>query len=350
MRNEVDLRHVFEIPAAPTTCPWELTRDELQGVAFFHGTTETIEGALRGGAYDDVLWTVREPAIAQTYMPPSGGAAMYAAPRGEYELREPVAVRGSGVVLDLAKLMGYELEVLSEDRMGPTSWRWWKDGESVFGPLQSEILDFVRNELGYDVSVGGTVWINTRSRPDGTVEYLHSSYKEPGQLFVLLPNRPLKCYDWAQDRDPDLTELDYHRVDLFRKLDELGFDVVRIWDFAQSPVAGNVPHISFGFLSKGLEAVSVYSMPAVHHDWGSDLHRLETDDFITGHRDWVEEALRRGERVPPKVLTLYPDLAEQYDSPTSALEARVAGLLEHASTREAIDVTEPSRRQSAPYR
>lgn len=317
---------------------------------FFHGTIEPIEGALHGGAYDNVLWTAREPAIAQTYMPASGSSALYSAPNGEWSLDEPVDVRRQGTELGIAEAMGYKLEVLSRDNIGPTSWIWRKDGQSVHGPRQGEILEFVRTELGYDVPLGGTVWVKTKIGHQGSSEYLHSSHKEPGQLFVLLPTRPLKCFDLAQGRDADLTDLDYHKIDLFNELNEKGFDVIRIHDFVQSPHAGNVPHISYGFLSKGLAAVHIYSMPASHHDWGQDFEHLDTNDFVSGHRAWVEDALSRGEDLPPDVLALYPEFSQRRSGPISALKARVAEVLDRSgrTRRPEVELSPEERERRRP--
>ena len=43
------------------------------GTVLFHGTLERFWGTPRPGGYDGVLWAAESPAVAQSYIPKSGG-------------------------------------------------------------------------------------------------------------------------------------------------------------------------------------------------------------------------------------------------------------------------------------
>lgn len=49
-----------------------MSKEDILKNGLFHGTAEEIDGDLRGGGYDKVLWHANNPAAAQSYIPESG--------------------------------------------------------------------------------------------------------------------------------------------------------------------------------------------------------------------------------------------------------------------------------------
>lgn len=96
-----------------------------------------------------------------------------------------------------------------------------------------------------------------------------SNYQMKGKLFILIPDQDLKIYDMTHGGkvDGDLTDLDYHKLDLFEKMKSQGYDGVKINDFAQSSDQGNFGHTSIGLFKQGIGKVHREVVQDVaHHD------------------------------------------------------------------------------------
>lgn len=299
----------LHVPASPSTDLWAFTRDELQESALFHGTGEPLDGTLRGGGYDGLLWTARSAGIAQTYLPAAGASVLYSAPR-EWEMDQPVAPRWNEHDLEirLARQMGHEFRIHETAENGQVlSWS-WPGAERA--PTKGEIFRYITETLGYAPRPGRDAYqllLSSESdterdpavRPD---EIQPAAWRRQGTLAILLPTEELRILDMAATGESDLMDLQYHSHAVFSEAREAGFHGVRIHDFAQSTVAGNVPHRSIGLFPAGIERVRIHTMPAVHHDWG-DRFQDETPDLVTGHQAAVAGALSAGDPVPSRVRT-----------------------------------------------
>lgn len=100
---------------------------------------------------------------------------------------------------------------------------------------------------------------------DGKSVVLRGDFREKGRLMVLTAKEPIRIFDYAGDRDGDLMDLDYHKVSLFRKAEEQGYDGIRITDFAQLEDEGNIGHISFGIFPGSAKKFSIEVVHGVEH-------------------------------------------------------------------------------------
>lgn len=238
--------------------------------ALYHGTSELIKGRLTVGAYDGILWTGKTPDIAQNYIPECGLSAMHFKP-GRWEMDNPVRLlRRGDMIFGLLKQMGYDISAEFDDMDNVLRYSIKKEGVSVATPTNSDAYGFLTDRLGYDKDVDAiTVKM---AFVDKTLTPLPKDYKRKGELYILSGASKLNLYDMAVG-ESDLGDRQYHRCDLFRKLEEKGYDGVVINDFAQSKIQGNFGHKSTGLFKSALEKMDFFKIDAVNHDW------VDYDDF-----------------------------------------------------------------------
>ena len=94
---------------------------------------------------------------------------------------------------------------------------------------------------------------------------LRGDHRETGRLLVLTTKEPVRIFDYAGNRDGDLTDVDYHKISLFRKVEAAGYDGIRITDFAQMEEEGNIGHISFGIFPGSMKKFSIEVVNGVQH-------------------------------------------------------------------------------------
>lgn len=239
--------------------------DGCQGL-LFHGSLETWDGGpLRVGGYDGVFWTAEGmPMVAQCYIPVSGGSVLFSV--SAWEMDEPVRPVRHSVTADIARrVMGAPDPEPEYDARGDlVSFR-----VAPGWPTNRQVCDFVVGKLGYEPAPDGIFEIRTRM-VNGMDEYLPAGQTETGSLFILRTTDELRIFDMAAGREGDLSAPDFHRLDEFRALAKDGWDAVRINDFCQSEVNGNVGHRSLGLFPSGLAKVRATMVPAVHREGGVD--------------------------------------------------------------------------------
>lgn len=85
-----------------------------------------------------------------------------------------------------------------------------------------------------------------------------------GRLFILKAQQPLRIYDYAGGREGDLTDVDYHKTEIFRQAEAEGYDGIRINDFAQLHDWGNVGHNAIGIFQHAIPKLKWETIPAKH--------------------------------------------------------------------------------------
>jgi hypothetical protein len=277
----------------------------LRAKLLFHGTCEPIEGRLRPGGYDGVFWTSDSPMIAQSYIPASGGSQGFSFSL-DHRLSEPVQPpdrRCTSVEFSAAIQSGHRLKAVEYDDCGRVrSYAW--HGELAQWPRVAQVLQFVE-ALGYrKSSYTHGAWIKTaglrpidddpagRCKDVLTQDLLPQSYRMAGQLWML-PKLEYRWTDIANGKDSDLTDLDYHKTEIFRRAQRLGFDGMVINDFAQTDHWGNLGHVSYGLFE-------------------STLHRL----YEGGFEPFAIDAQRFSfdERVPSEMDRRCPLLSKEFDA------------------------------------
>lgn len=241
---------------APAADLIDALRRQDDRLVLFHGTGEPIEGPLRGGGYDGLLWTAREAAIAQQYIPRSGIVAILTAP-DRFTLDRHVKPGLHSIEYRIAcSLFGGKLEGVEYDRFGTAvSWP-IPDG----WPTYRDVYDHIENDLGYTPR-GGI--FNLSTSLDGSEETIHpADWLRPGHLFATLADH-LSFRDLRRGDEGDLTDLEYHDHRAFAQAEADGYDGVIINDFAQTDL-GNYGHVSYGINATGLAKLTFVRTEATH--------------------------------------------------------------------------------------
>jgi hypothetical protein len=120
-------------------------------------------------------------------------------------------------------------------------------------------------ESDYD---GNHSWKIKVSRINDEEQIMPANWREEGRLMIIKPKRDLRIYDYTLGgkRHADLGDLDYHKIDLFRNIEEKGYDGIRITDYCQSEDQGNFGHLSIGLFRNTLKDLEIDEIPAVHQD------------------------------------------------------------------------------------
>jgi hypothetical protein len=226
----------------------------------FHASGEPIEGDMHPGGYDGVFWTASCPAVAQVYIPRTGGASLVAIP--SYQLHERVRPSlNSDLYKAAIRLAGEQPDVEWSGTGEAKSWsipqRW---------PTYGDMLTWFRDTLGYaEAAANHPFWARTHWEGGGTV-FAPAAYKMPGSLMVV-DAKHLNFYDYARGREGDLQSPDHNKLDMFRRVEAAGYQGIVINDFCQSPAWGNVGHLSWGVFPSALRHVKWARIPATAFDW-----------------------------------------------------------------------------------
>lgn len=262
----------------------------------FHGTLGVLDGLPRPGAYDQVWWTAENSAVAQCYIPATGGTTYVSV--SAYELDQGVRPSPTSPLYALARELGPAATSVEVDEQGCLrSWR------MPAGYLTNrEVVRHIEDVLGYrNRGIGGDRMYELRTLgwdPVKGAKVVTADYRAPGTLVIVTGGfQDMRIYD-ASTGESDLTDLQYHRTGLFRQLRDAGYDGVVIDDFCQSKTWGNVGHRSIGFFENAIGRLQLEAIPAVRFDWGperGDLSVTETPEFAQWHQGLAEEG-REGRR------------------------------------------------------
>ena len=111
-------------------------------------------------------------------------------------------------------------------------------------------------------------------------QILPANHRTNGRLLIIKPQEDLKIYDLTLggEVEGDLTDVDYHKIDLFRKVENDGYDGIKINDYAQVESEGNFGHTAIGLFKKTIPKLSIESIDAVHPEDFGNKH-LKVRDY-----------------------------------------------------------------------
>ena len=313
------------------------------GTELYHGTGEDFTGKLKPGGYDGIIWTTDTPGIAQTYIPVSGSivfmdsSSIRSPTKDVYDRKEQVQL---GIDYDYDKVEFFQNgnvrsytvpDVFKDywDINNKASKEWEevrekikqieKDLESTKEPIERKSLleelrgliieeerkkkvyyetdiekaknEYVNkklSELGYEPESEDTFRSNHRWKLKTSFKegILPAKHRSKGRLYILTANERIIIYDLAGDRDGDLTNLEYHKHDIFKMAKKKGYDGVRINDFAQIESEGNFGHISFGLFPDTIDKFNLVVIDDVTHPDEDEINRM----YRTG--DWTTKEYR----------------------------------------------------------
>lgn len=309
------------------------------GTRLFHGTGEEFDiGSTRPGGYDKLFWTTDSSVIAQTYIPVSGASTRITTkwlmkPGSSYA--DQLGIHYTDVEKDnMGNIRSYRLnnstlqDISNKEReLSRESMRLDKERDSIINEYTKYVSDnadksdtdefrtkrkeykelvlkatnAAKDALSKYQSFGATKkrhdYVNSQLeklgyKPDETDstthdhtwdlkigsghEILPAEYRHKGRLLVVKPKRDMKIYDISTG-EPDLTNPQYHKLDLFDRLQQKGYDGVKIDDFAQTEQYGNVGHSSIGFFKSAMDDMNIKSIDNVVHP--KDINKHESDEY-----------------------------------------------------------------------
>lgn len=297
-----------------------------KGSILFHSSVEPITLPLRVGSYDKVLWTAKDSGISQMYIPKSTSSTYtntntYVHPLYDKTLRsiqkqlgidyDYSDVEWNGTAPRSYKMPAIFSEVNNEYYKNRDAYyaldkevkqlesdnadreiiygkkKELKElGDTVFNSTSLErkyndiVNDIIIKKFGYKPTnsydnANNYQWKFKTKFNDGMYELKHSDYKVVGKLYILTLKRDFKFYNYAFGKEGDLTDLEYHKVDMFRNAEENGYDGIIINDFAQSDVHGNFGHISYGLFKDAIKDLSVEYIDATHpsDEWTEKMYK-----------------------------------------------------------------------------
>jgi hypothetical protein len=177
----------------------------------------------------------------------------------------------------VARSMGFEAEVSAWDALGRArSWS-MKPHLVTIG----EVVAHLEGHLGYR-----SISRNTRSYEikcdglyeDGLARVKDSGYRRPGSLWIIAGHERLRWYDMRHESSGDLSDPHYRQVNRFRQLEDDGYQGIIIHDFAQTSQWGNLGHVAYGLLPRGLKQVHWTRIDALHYEFGAERGELDAKD------------------------------------------------------------------------
>ena len=314
-----------------------------KGHTLFHSSGEKFSLPLRVGGYDNVLWTAEDSGISQTYIPVS--SKIYSSTsswvRPLYNETDRNIQKQLGI--------NYDYSDIKWNGRNASSWKTpdiFKDIQEKRTIQQKEYHEFrkqvdelqkkfnekphiipIREELykmkqklkeiedvyyGNSLEKQENVIINKilmdefGYEPENKNEYnkdyewkfkyrfidnnsvlLPADYRCKGTLYIIKPKRDLKIFDYASNREGDLNNPDYHKINLFRTVEENGYDGIQILDFAQVESEGNFGHKSIGLFKDTIKDLNVEIVKDVEHPNADDFNEMWKN------RDWRSKEYKK---------------------------------------------------------
>lgn len=252
-------------------------RDVEASGFLFHGTCETIEGALRPSPYDEVFWAARTPTVAQAYIPRSGITQIVARPSDNL-LDDPIRPRSANDAVTawaLSRARAHWDDLEAEEHRGRiASWRvlpGW--------PRNSDLVAHIENDLGYTSENYGC-WEVSIHRSGDTYKMKPAGWTMPGSLILLhAPGLEISATDWQES---EIGGANHNRLDAFDRFAREGRAAFSMPDLLQSKFHGNYGHEAIGILPDALSKLDWIAIPAVRHDGPEpDIFRQkESRDFL----------------------------------------------------------------------
>lgn len=290
------------------------------GSILFHGSGEKFDKRkLKVGGYDKVFWTTDSPLIAQTYIPTSGTSVKISTK----SLTKP---SNNDIITTLQEMLNIAYRDIQYKHNMPSSWIKSEIERRIYDKYSNtdKMYDITRKIIelkekeGYDnykklkeLEKKYSELLKDNKAEEMFLRYINKSLEKIGispiekeseynfiyeikqsrgkilktnenligTLFILETKRDFKFYDntMGGNIEGDLTNLDYHKIGLFRKLESMGYDGIKINDFAQSVDQGNIGHLSYGFFNSSIKDLKINHVDAIHREIDGNLRKYGWD-------------------------------------------------------------------------
>lgn len=254
----------------------------LKGTVLYHGTAETFDSkTLRGGGYDHIFWTTETATMAKTYIPVSGGSIFLFARNIAHPSTQPSVIaiqRAIGIEYDTSSFKVQNSQVVSY-LIPPILKTFYEEGYLDDSKQCDYVIRKMKEVLGYEPESGDGCFASFDVKMD-IDRVMKANERLKGRLLKIKLNRDFKIFDktGSGEAEGDLMDVDYNKLNFFEKLERLGYDGVKINDFAQSHDHGNVGHTSIGFFRNSLNDLSVVEEAEAFHE--------DLEPYFRGEKPW----------------------------------------------------------------
>ena len=298
------------------------------GTTLFHGTQMEFDiNDVNVGGYDGFFWTTDNSSIAQTYIPVASATIHTSTdqiikPQMDNALQKELGINYSDIKLDaqgrVTSWSSNTPEFKSIDMTSDKLYNLYVESkkeydeysnkvkaiynEAMHDPdlltdedmdalsnhedeLYAKLKDIIAKKRAFSADEQKRKVINdkllrfgyqpTNKPSDGNWEWkiktdskspiLPGDHRVSGRLLIVKPKRDMKIFDHSKDGEGDLTDLDYNKFDLFEKVHSLGYDGIKINDFAQTEQYGNYGHTSIGFFKEAVSDLAITELKNVKH-------------------------------------------------------------------------------------
>lgn len=231
----------------------------------YHGTVEELVGEGIRQSVDGLAWFAESPSVSKSYIPTAGMRMRVSLSKSDYPIRPDRD--NKELIEQFFPEIVWEIEYYENN---PHSVRSWgakdSEGNYVEPPTSPQLIEKLE-ALGYedDPDNSGIRWSPKYGLLLGNGwEVMPADWQEQGQLISIRVRQPISLYDMTED-EGDLMNPQHLEIDKFNKLQEAGYDGVRINDFLQHKEWGNVGHESVGLFASGLAKIDYHDIePATH--------------------------------------------------------------------------------------
>lgn len=244
------------------------SKEELEKDLHFHGTSvKNINKLITGG--DNILWTSDSIQISQNYISDFSNLIIYNDISAENRISDSFDKIFPTNKFDLLKLeiMGYEVKGEKDEYDNFKSYSVFKNEERVNIPTTHDFELFMSNNGYFKEDNKYKIKI---SYSENKIKLINGKEKKQGELFLIKGISKLNILDISLD-ESDLLNKQYTKYELFSKLNEYGYDGIKINDFLNSDYYGNLEHISIGLTKEALKKVEYISIDCEKFDWSKEI-------------------------------------------------------------------------------
>lgn len=254
----------------------------------FHATCETIKGRLHGGGYDNILWTAFYPAIAQSYIPKAGSYVSSFKREIEYKIKMGYGnklIAPQGIMKNLLQyfdyLKYYEIKYDEYNRIRSFS----------IDPKHKNLLNINSiyeklKSMGYMIDDYEHTLLH-----DGLI--VPKDFRLKGKLYLINNTADLNIFNYAQNSEINMGNLDYNNFELLSSIEKQGYDGIIINDMLQSDIWGNVGHNSLGFYNRAWDKLNYTFIEATNYDENPE----NTINRWKYTPEWIEYCKKKYEEI-----------------------------------------------------
>lgn len=258
-------------------------KNELLEDVIFHGTNflKITKNNIKTGR-DNLFWTANNPQIAQNYVSKFTHYILKSEitfdERINQNFKKLYPLNSTNV--EKLKFLGYEIRGIENLYGGYDSYELFKNNIKINEIPNENVFNLFMRENGYfpDKDNNFNIKFKFDIKNDNKL-LINNNEIENGKLVILKGIKKLKILDVSND-EGDLNIKQYTNYELFKKLNDLGYDGIKINDFTNSDYWGHYEHNSIGLTKEALKKLEILVVDCKRFEWNDKkIDKYQTNDF-----------------------------------------------------------------------